>query len=397
MELPRKPTRAMPRRRTHQPCAEQTRLPLGDLVGSESDLVSVALALGARSVAGWSSDEEELALGVEPASERITDQFREKIRAGEDPLGALFCGFRSPARRRQQGATFTPAAIVDAMVQWAIDSGTPHRVVDPGAGSARYLLTLGKRLQGAELIGIEIDPLPALLARANLAAGGLANRAQIIVGDYRDVSLAKIGGTTLFIGNPPYVRHHDVGPQWKRWLVAEAAKRNVAASQLAGLHLHFFLATANLAQPGDYGAFITAAEWLDVNYGKLLRELLLRELGGRRVVVIEPAAMPFADAATTAAITYFKIGAAPSSMRFKRVDRLERLGETGGNRVVAASGSPASVAGRTSRGRRGRVRQAISSWANSAAYIAARSPGRTASGSPERTAKTCPTACCFPP
>lgn len=204
------------------------------------------------------------------------------------------------------------------MAQWAIASGTPQRVVDPGAGSARYLLTVGKRLRCAELIGIELDPLPALLARANLAAAGLADRAQIIVEDYRDVSLPKIGGTTLFIGNPPYVRHHDISPRWKRWLVAEAAKRNIAASQLAGLHLHFFLATANLARPGDYGAFITAAEWLDVNYGKLLRELLLRDLGGRRVVVIEPAAMPFADAATTAAITYFQIGAALDPLQARR-------------------------------------------------------------------------------
>jgi adenine-specific DNA-methyltransferase len=324
----------MPHRRIHESCAEQTCLPLRDLVASENGLLSVALALGARDIAGWSSAEEELTRGVEPASARATDEYRVKIRAGEDPLGTLFCQFRSAVRRRQTGATFTPAAIVDAMVQWAIDSGTPQRVVDPGAGSARYLLSAGKQLHSAELIGIELDPLPALLARANLAASGLADRAHVIVGDYRDVPLPKIGGATLFIGNPPYVRHHDIGPHWKRWLVAEAKKRSIAASQLAGLHLHFFLATANLAQPGDYGAFITAAEWLDVNYGKMLRDLLLRELGGRRIVLIEPTAMPFADAATTAAITYFQIGSAPASIRFKRIDRLERLGETGGNRLV---------------------------------------------------------------
>ena len=136
----------MPRPRFRESSAQQLCLPLRGVVARENDLVAVARALGARDVAGWSSAEEKLTRGMEPASERSADEYREKIRAGEDPLGALFCEFRSPVRRRQNGATFTPPAIVDAMAQWAIESGTPHRVVDPGAGSARYLLAVGKRL-----------------------------------------------------------------------------------------------------------------------------------------------------------------------------------------------------------------------------------------------------------
>lgn len=324
----------MPRQRVLERGSRQLSLRLRGVVTGENDLVAIALALGARRVAGWSAAEEQLARAALPADERTVDEYCQRILAGEDPLGTAFCQLRSPERRRQNGATFTPPAIVEAMVDWAANAGTPERVIDPGVGSARYLLAAGKRLPKAELIGVEIDPMPAILARANLSAAGLADRAKIVVGDYRELSLRPIAGQTLFIGNPPYVRHHDIDPVWKRWLVAEADKRQIAASQLAGLHLHFFLATANLARPGDYGAFITAAEWLDVNYGKLLRELVLGDLGGRRIVVIEPAAMPFADAATTAAITYFHTGSAAPSLRFKRVDRLERLGEANGNRVV---------------------------------------------------------------
>jgi hypothetical protein len=102
------------------------------------------------------------------------------------------------------------------------------------------------------------------------------------------------------------------------------------ASQLAGLHIHFFLATVAKAKPGDFGIFISAAEWLDVNYGSLLRELFLNDLGGRRIVVIEPTALPFADAATTAAITSFEIGGRPDSVAFKRVGSLDELNQPGG-------------------------------------------------------------------
>ena len=53
----------------------------------------------------------------------------------------------------------------------------------------------------------------------------------------------------------------------------------MSASQLAGLHVYFFLATALRARAGDFGVLITAAEWLDVNYGSLVRELFLGKLG----------------------------------------------------------------------------------------------------------------------
>lgn len=296
--------------------------------------MALALTLGARDVKGWSAEEERLSGDVKPADERTANDYRQRICSGGDPLGAAFCELRSAARRRDTGATFTPPVIVNAMADWAVDAGKPARIIDPGVGSGRYLLAAGKRFPNAVLIGVEVDPLCAILARANLAAAKLSSRAEIILGDYREVEFTEPGGPTLFLGNPPYVRHHVITPDWKRWLVSEAEKRKLTASQLAGLHVHFLLATANHAVPGDYGAFITAAEWLDVNYGELPRQLFLHVLGGRRIVVIEPAAMPFADAATTAAISYFQVGSGPAKIRLKRVDKLERLAEPNGNRTV---------------------------------------------------------------
>ncbi len=111
---------------------------------------------------------------------------------------------------------------------------------------------------------------------------------------------------------------HLIDARWKTWLIDEATKRGHSASQLAGLHVHFFLATAEKAARGDFGVFITAAEWLDVNYGSLVREVFVGELGGKRIVVIEPTAVPFPDAASTAAITYFQIGAKPKRIKLER-------------------------------------------------------------------------------
>lgn len=296
----------------------------------------VSVSAGARARAGVSAGASVRA-GERAGSWFDADAARDEIRRGGDPLGEAFCALREPARRRPLGQTFTPLVIIDSMISWAAGTGCrPARVVDPGAGSARFLIAAGRRWPGADLVGVEIDPLAAIVGRANLAAAGLAARSRIILGDYRAMALPRCAGPTLFLGNPPYVRHHQIGPDWKDWLHRTAAGYGLRASRLAGLHVHFFLATAAHAQPGDLGALITAAEWLDVNYGRLVRDLLLGALGGESVHLVEPAVPVFADAIATSAITCFRPGQVARAVRLARVASAADLGSLARGGVVPA-------------------------------------------------------------
>lgn len=291
-----------------------------------SHLVKAAVGLGAEQVAGWSHEEAVLAASS-PDDVPDLDALRARVVAGEDPLGEAFALLRSPAQRRPLGQTYTPAPIVNSMVAWAEDQAVDvTRIVDPGAGSARYLVAAGRHFPDAELVGSEVDPLAALLSRANLAITGLAKRSRIIVGDFRALALPPARGTTLYLGNPPYVRHHQIPVKWKRWLLETAKAHDLDASALAGLHAYFFLAVAAQGVRGDIGAFITSAEWLDVNYGRLVRQLLLDGLGGMSLHVLEPKTAPFADATTTGAITCFQVGSRAPSITVRRVDTINDLG-----------------------------------------------------------------------
>jgi adenine-specific DNA-methyltransferase len=300
---------------------------------TEGDLLCAALELGAREVSGWSPAEARLANQVGKLPRRPVAQLRERIAAGEDPLGDLFAALRTPEVRRELGATYTPIRIVRAMLAWSVTQARPNRIVDPGAGSGRFLAQAASAYPRAALIGIEIDPVAGIISRANLAAMGAAGRARILLRDYRHADLQS-DARTLFIGNPPYVRHHLIEPKWKTWLTRRAAAMGIDASRLAGLHVYFFLATLLNARTGDIGALITAAEWLDVNYGKVLRELFLGDLGGQGIVVVEPTAAPFPDTATTAAITFFKIKSRQSSVRMRRVKDAGDLKDLSGGRAV---------------------------------------------------------------
>lgn len=255
------------------------------------------------------------------------------IRAGDDPLGNALLRLRSAERRRGLGATYAPTALVQPMSDWLASYRQPGRVVDPGAGSGRFLCAVGPLLPRAELVVVELDPLAALTARASLTALGLDTRSQVHVCDYRTVRLPSTTGPTAFIGNPPYVRHHGITPEWKDWLRQRAAELGLKASALSGLHVHFLLATAHLARAGDYGVFVTSSEWLDVGYGQLARELVAGPLGGLSVHVLDARSQAFADAVTTAAVTAFEVGESRLGVRVRKIKRTEDLrGLQGGKR-----------------------------------------------------------------
>ena len=138
------------------------------------------------------------------------------------------------------------------------------------------------------------------------------------------MQLPKILGSTLFIGNPPYVRHHDIPRNRKAWYSSMLARAGLKGSQLAGLHAHFFVKTWELARPGDLGCFITASEFLDVNYGQALRKLLCSTLGVESLHVLNPQIMAFAPTLVTAVITCFHVGNAPL-VRYRTVNAVAEL------------------------------------------------------------------------
>ena len=264
-------------------------------------------------------------VSAQPPSPEVLGAVAAAIRAGEDPLGAAFASLRSAPQRRKMGATYTPPSLVGPMSEWLANYKVASRVVDPGAGSARFLCAAGRYLPEAQLVAVEIDPLAALTARASLTVLGFDERSQVETTDYRSLDLPSVPGPTAFIGNPPYVRHHDIAPEWKTWLRERSGELGLKASALAGLHVHFLLATAHLARAGDYGVFVTSSEWLDVGYGQLARELIAGALGGLSIHILDARTQAFADATTTATVTAFEVGTTERPVRVSKIKGTEDL------------------------------------------------------------------------
>ena len=298
----------------------------------ELAIARLASELGALETGGaLSPAEERLAIesfSVARPTPNEVRGIREAIQAGCDPLGQRILEARPQSDRRILGQVFTPDSIVTPMVQWVLEQ-SPSRVVDAGCGSGRFTIAISRR-SNADLVAIDNDALAALVTRAGLAAIG-ESRATVVCDDYTQFTLPPHHGKTAFVGNPPYVRHHNIGAGSKAWAQLAANFVGVPISGLAGLHSYFFLATAFHGKPGDVGCFVTSSEWLDVNYGEVIRRLLLNRLGGESIHVLEPTLLPF-DSATTAAITCFKLGSSLPSMRLRMVDNVDQLAPLAGGR-----------------------------------------------------------------
>jgi SAM-dependent methyltransferase len=290
------------------------------------ELVGLAIACGAADTGGpMTRSEIALTRRAVAASRASARRVRAAIRAGEDPLGDAFCAMRPALERRALGAFYTGPSLLEPMLTWSF-AQLPQRIVDPGCGSGRFAVGAAMRSRNIRIVAVDLDPLATLLTRAALAAVGARN-AIVLQGDYLTASIERIDGLTAFVGNPPYVRHHDLTPETKSRATQLAAKVGHDVSGLAGLHALFYLATlAKHGRAGDVGSFVTSAEWLDVGYGSVIRNMFTNGLGGRSLTVYDPETVPFEDAMTTAAITTFRIGEEPQLARIARiVDGTTRL------------------------------------------------------------------------
>lgn len=242
---------------------------------------------------------------------------------------------RPVEERRALGQFFTPAPIVEVMVNWVLKQDV-DQIVDAGCGTGVFAIAAAQAAPQTPVLAIDSDPVATLACRARVKSLRLKN-ISVQCADFLRAPLAlpMANGRTAFIGNPPYVRHHRLSPEMKMWAAKSCAEMGITFSKLAGLHAYFFLATALHARPDDVGCYITSAEWLDVNYGICIRQLLKDRLGVLSLSLLADSKAAFEDAMTSAVITCFKVGARPSRISVSVVDEFKEA--QGGQKAAEVS------------------------------------------------------------
>jgi release factor glutamine methyltransferase len=188
---------------------------------------ALALRFGAR---GFDDPAREAALllaGVCPL--RMVDL----LVAPEAPLGEAAARVAAAARRRLAGEPLsrilgrrefwslefalssdaldprpeTETIVEAALAALASRRTEPLRVLDLGVGSGALLCALLSELRAARGLGVDLSEGAAATARANVAALGFGDRAEVRVGDW---ATGIDGPFDLIVANPPYVRSDDI-------------------------------------------------------------------------------------------------------------------------------------------------------------------------------------------
>ena len=111
----------------------------------------------------------------------------------------------------------------------------------------------------------------------------------------------------LLIANPPYVRHQLISKEQKIYLCNKVKKETgLAFSGLAGLYCYFIPLAQKWLAPGAICGWLIPNEFMDVNYGKYLKEYLLNSVQLLRIHRYNPETSQFKDALVSSSIVWFR-------------------------------------------------------------------------------------------
>lgn len=104
-------------------------------------------------------------------------------------------------------------AIDPILLAAGVPAVSGERALDAGCGVGAAGLALARRVAGVEIVGLELQPSLADLARENAAANDLADRVGIVTGDILTPP-ATLGtaGFDHVMANPPYMRAGEATP-----------------------------------------------------------------------------------------------------------------------------------------------------------------------------------------
>lgn len=201
-------------------------------------------------------------------------------------------------RQKSLGAYYTPAAMAEKMVEWAV-LRSDDRVLDPSFGGLAFLQAAHRRLgdlgasseeAGQQLYGVDLDHEAHALA---LADQGLDVEAEtLLLRDFFDTRPGEdLPLADAVVGNPPYVRYqlsNGAGDAGHR--VAEAA--GVQLTRLASTWAPFVLHSTAFVAPGGRMALVLPAELLHAQYANEVLGFVQQRFTRTTIVMFERRVFP---------------------------------------------------------------------------------------------------------
>ncbi len=225
---------------------------------------------------------------------------------------------KSSVERNRLGQYATPTDLASDILRYAKKEmgATEIRFLDPAIGTGSFFSALLREFDSDQIdaaTGFEVDPHYGAPARHLWRDSKL----RLELEDF--TALSPSGQYNLLICNPPYVRHHHITAATKKRLQAASVSAcGISLSGLAGLYCHFMCLSHPWMATSGLAAWLIPSEFMDVNYGKGLKDYLLRKVTLTHIHRFDPGDVQFADALVSSAVVWFRKSDPPPdhSVRF---------------------------------------------------------------------------------
>lgn len=219
--------------------------------------------------------------------------------------------------RRKLGQFATPIALATEMVQYAFKVMNQDEIcfLDPAFGTGAFysaLLSVFPRDRIIRAVGFEIDET---YWRAAVALWNHETPLDLKLADFTRVLSPEAENVrfNLIICNPPYVRHHAMSAVEKRRLVDLAKEATgFRVSGYSGLYCYFLMLSQKWMSKNGIAGWLIPSEFMDVNYGRQVKEFLLRKVTLLRIHRFDPSEVQFDDALVSSAIVWLKNAVPPT-------------------------------------------------------------------------------------
>jgi adenine-specific DNA-methyltransferase len=184
------------------------------------------------------------------------------------------------SRPKKLASYYTPIEVAQILTDWAV-SEADARVLDPSFGGCAFLLSalealkrLGSPTAARQIYGVDIDPNAKPYLEELIAAG--AGPDQLVIRDFFDVDADSFGDRLFgaIVGNPPYIRHHDIPNDAQRRAVARLKEFDIDISRRASYWAYFLLYSMQFLHRGGRLAMILPGAFLHTDYSQQVRHLL---------------------------------------------------------------------------------------------------------------------------
>ena len=209
--------------------------------------------------------------------------------------------------RRRLGQFATPTSLARDIVSFGINNmDAPHeiRFLDPAFGTGAFysaLLAEANVNDITTVTAVEIDPLFAKATNDFWSDYNI----NIINEDFTNIE--PDGYYNLVICNPPYVRHHLINQDDKIRIKSKTeTTADVKLSGLTGLYCHFLLQSVQWMDERAVAGWLIPSEFMDVNYGKAIKDFLLNKVELFRIHRFDPGDVQFEDAIVSSAVVWFR-------------------------------------------------------------------------------------------